>query len=185
MKATIVNWHDLTEQRFSPCLSVGVVYGGSEDHQHATAVCEFLAGQLAESSEIIPTWWSTALVSDPKFSRAAAQAAANSDLILFSLHCRSVPTPEIKNWLQSWPWPHRANPQLLALLHRARTGEGVMEWKACLKTLARRRNMAYVDGPAAAFATTPLWTEPDFEPAYSLADEMQRIEPYLHWGLNE
>ncbi len=184
MEAALTSWERVAAPRLSAPLSVAVIYGTCDDHERATRFCEYLVDQLSESGEISATWWRMSLLSDPKFSQAAARAVANSDLILFSLECDQEPAPALKRWLETWPPSAAQKPQLITLLHPLEPGSALEGWSSCLKSLAQAKNLQFVRGPATAF-TQPSPVRTESEPVRWETEDFDRIEPYSHWGLNE
>jgi hypothetical protein len=184
MEAASTRWERVGVSRSGAPLSVAVIYGTCDDHERATRFCEYLVDQLSESGEISATWWRMSFLSEPKFSRAAARAVANSDVILFSLDCNQEPAPAFKRWLETWPALAAQKPQLITLLHPSEPGSALGGWSSCLKSLAQAKNLQFVYGPAPAL-TQWSSSQTDPEPVRWQTEDFDRIEPYSHWGLNE
>lgn len=175
--------HALVRDRFLPfirSLSVAFIYESLDSHRHATAAYEFLLQEIQEDSSLAATWWRTSLVSDPKLSRVAARSIGASDLIVVSVASDSMPSPLVRQWIESWPIAEGRAPKLLVLLQGSDDDDPQpSEWDLYLRDFAARRNVLYLHGSLADTFSVPRPESAEPWKPY------RPIDPYVHWGLNE
>lgn len=164
-------------------LALAFLYQDSATRHHSTLAFEFLLQALDESIELSSTWWRLALLSDPKLARTAARAIGQADLIFVAFNSNHEVPARIDAWLDSWQLARSRRPKLVALLGPA-SALARTHWDARFRLLADRGEILYLPGWFGAGLVEELPGESgQLDPAAGL--EVNRVEPYQHWGLNE
>ena len=126
--------------------SVVAVYEDPAARERAMAFCDQIVNRFWARYEFEVNWWSFALLEQATAARAAAEKAAQADLIIFSA------TPEgdfpltVKAWIESWLEQRGEREGMLAgLMEPADSPSGREGQKHhCLRNAAHRGAMDYL-----------------------------------------
>jgi len=83
-------------------LAVAVVYEDTLTRDRALSVCDELVQQFWAEVDFEITWWRESYLADPDIAMAAAESAANADLIVFSTHAQGELSAAIITWVETW-----------------------------------------------------------------------------------
>lgn len=148
-----------------PSIAICVVYDDDLARDRAQRVGRHLLGELGEFVEISFSLWQADALSRPQIQELADDAAAQSDILLFSWQAGRDVAPEIAQWLDE-ALARRAESErvLVALLECGATvSPQPSPAAACLGRIARKANSDFLfhaepvprRWSALDFATTP------------------------------
>src|SRR5256885_3820941 len=95
---------------------VAVVYDDIASRVRAIHLSESLASRFHGDLDFNFTWWNVRFLKDPQISRLAENAAAQADLVLFSISQASEPAPVLKDWIRRWLAHRESDEGALAVL---------------------------------------------------------------------
>ena len=162
------------EQDFSmDTCKVMVLYENLLARQKAAETCNHMMERLADGPAFELDWWPFHCLTTPALAQFAEEAAAEADIIVFSLHGEEFPK-EIVNWLENWPARRTNASGLLVLLATwAANCPSVMDTPAIqLENVAHRHGMDFLaetHPEAAAMLVGALTTDTEAERAAKAA----------------
>jgi hypothetical protein len=192
---------DLTELQLQPMngepWSVTVVYEDTGARERALRLCHHLVQGFKSEIDFVFNWWRFRYLEDPDIAQAAAQAAAQADIILFSTTNRDDPPEEVRNWTELWVPLRNPGEGVLLVLTEDTESDGLSASPLFrfLRNLARRAAMDCL--PRAA---DEPWSMPSgggmrdiqnraAQGTRILDDILRRTPPApappSHWGINE
>jgi hypothetical protein len=176
----------------SETFSAVIAYEDSVTRNRALQTCDRIMQKLWRDVEFDFSWWRFDFLRDPAIVRAAADAAARSDLILVSAHAGRELSPAVQRWIETWLV--RREPGRGVLVAMIGTAEDQLKgWTPIhvyLREAAQRANMDYlpqvlhaslgrVDGSIETITNRA-------EKVTSLLDDiLHRPSISSHWGINE
>jgi hypothetical protein len=157
--------------------AIAVVYTDRQSRQRAMGLCDSLAGHLPKELQLEFTWWNTRYLHDSQVAQLAADALADSDMVLVSASDAAMLAPEVKNWLErGMRQPHSRERALAAYLDKTDRQADTPSLDLYLRDVARRAHVDY------------LTLEPP-EPSQATSEQPQNISirpsAPSHWGINE
>jgi len=168
--------------------SIAVVYGDAKDRAQAVKVCDHLVERFWTQCEFAVSWWSSAMLERPELAQAAAEKAAQSDLLIFTLTAEEELPMPILCWVESWlKLRGERDGALVNLVAGGLEPErGIGKAHAYLRNVAHRGGMDYLTHEP----ETICWAFPDSVESYtsrahrvtSVLDEIlrtQRVPPEL------
>lgn len=175
--------------------AVTVVYEDTGSRERALNLCHHLAQGFGGEIDFAFTWWRFRYLEDPDIAQAAAQAAAQADILLFSTSSHNDLPEEVRNWTELWV-PRRTSGEgvLLVLTEDADNAElSASPLFLFLRNLARRAAMDCLP----RLADEPWTTSPNIRDLQNRASQGTRVlddilrrvppspAPPTHWGINE
>jgi len=150
---------------------VAVVYDDIAARVRAMHVSENLASRFEGDLDFNFTWWNVRFLKDPQISRLAEDAAAEADLVLFSISQATEPAPALKAWIKRWLALRRSDEGALAVLldQSIATKDQITPLESYLRTVAEGGHMDFLP------RMTPQ------APARTVSVSHQNS----HWGINE
>lgn len=82
--------------------AVAVVYEDTLTRDRAMSVCDELVHQFWTEVDFEISWWRESYLADSDIAMAAADSAANADLIVFSTHAGGELSAGLTTWIESW-----------------------------------------------------------------------------------
>lgn len=176
--------------------TVTVVYEDTGSRERALSLCHHLAQGFRAEIDFNFTWWRFRYLEDTDIAQAAAQAAAASDILLFSASSQHELPEHVQNWTELWlPLRTRADGVLLVLTEDSDgtelSGSPIFRF---LRNVARRASMDCLPRlPDDPWTTPP----PSVYEVQNRAVQGTRIlddilrhappvpQPPTHWGINE
>lgn len=83
-------------------LAVVVAYEDAGTRERAMAVCQGTIAQQWHGLDLDCTWWKFDFLHHPAIAKAAAEAAARADLIIYSVHAEKDLPTVVKAWIKQW-----------------------------------------------------------------------------------
>jgi hypothetical protein len=176
--------------------SVTVVYEDTWARDRAQSLCQHLVQGFEADIDFAFNWWRFRYLADPNIARAAAQAAARADILLFSATNRDDLPDEVRRWTELWiPMRVSGEGVLLVLTEDAEDAELMASpLYLFLRNLASRASMDFLPR-----VSDEPWAPPpnDIRLIQSRATQGTRIlddilrqtppapVPPSHWGINE
>jgi hypothetical protein len=176
--------------------SVTVVYEDTGARERALCLCHQLVRSFQAEIDFAFTWWRFRYLEDPDIAQAAAQAAAQADILLFSVTNRDDPPQEVRNWTELWV-PRRSPGDGVLLVLTEDPEDGGLSASPLfmfLNNVARRASMDCLP----RFSDEPWSTPPDAIQSIQnraaqgtrILDDILRRTPPIHappshWGINE
>lgn len=176
--------------------SVTVVYEDTGSRERALSLCHHLSQGFHTEIEFAFTWWRFRYLEDPDIAQAAAQAAAQADILLFSASGHHELPEEVRSWSELWI-PMRAGREGVLLVLTEDTDDSELSASPLfqsLRNLARRASMDCLPRMTDDPWVTPL---PGIRSIQNRAAQGTRIlddilrrvppspAPPTHWGINE
>jgi hypothetical protein len=190
---------DLSEFRLQPTTvdpwSVTVVYEDTGARERALRLCHHLVQGFKNEIEFIFNWWRFRYLEDPEIAQAAAQAAAQADILLFSATSHEELPEEVRNWTDLWvPLRTSGDGVLLVLAGDEGTELSASPLFRFLRNLAVKASMDCLPREQ-----DELWTSPSASvrsiqnraaQGTRILDDILRHTPPVpsppsHWGINE
>src|SRR5262245_45984565 len=95
---------------------VAVVYDDVASRVRAIRLSENLTNRFAGDLDLNFTWWNIRFLRDPQIAVLAEDAAAEADLVLFSISQVGEPAAALKDWTKRWLARRKSNDGALAVL---------------------------------------------------------------------
>jgi len=176
--------------------SVTVVYEDTGARERALSLCHHLVQGFRTEIDFDFNWWRFRYLEDSDIAQAAAQAAAQADILLFSATSRDDLPEEVRNWTELWvPLRSPGDGVVLVLTEDAESAElSTSPLYLFLRNLARRASMDCLprldDEPwQAPFPGIRNIQNRAAQGTRILDDILRRTPPSLappsHWGINE
>lgn len=168
---------------------VAVVYDDIASRVRAMHLSESLANRFEGDLDFNFTWWNIRFLKDPQISNLAEEAAAEADLVLFSIGEAAEPAPALKAWIRRWLARRQSDEGALAVLldQTIATKDHITPLESYLRKVA--------DGGHMDFLPRMMPVEPDMGPdspnrKASVSDNSVRksfgvAHQNSHWGINE
>ena len=83
-------------------LSVLIVYEDHATRDRAMSTCDSLVRKHWADFEFNFSWWKFAYLRDSAIAAAAAEAARNANVVIFSAHIGKELPPVVKSWVEKW-----------------------------------------------------------------------------------
>lgn len=83
-------------------LSVVIVYEDQATRDRAMATCDYLVKRHWSDFEFDFSWWKFAYLRDPAIAAAAATAASEANMIIFSAQVGKELPPVVRGWVEKW-----------------------------------------------------------------------------------
>ena len=127
-------------------LGIVVVYEDFPARIRIQHVYWMLARELSGEFEFECSWYGFSDLQNPRAAASASAAAANADLIFFSVNGETEPPPAVKAWVESWIGVKAAqDAALAALLNSAkRRNKRRMPIWSYLSRIAQRAGMSFL-----------------------------------------
>jgi hypothetical protein len=175
---------------------VTVVYEDNGARERALSLCHHLVQGFRTEIEFEFNWWRFRYLEDPEIAQAAAQAAAQADILLFSASSSDDLPEEVRNWTELWvPLRNGGDGVLLVLTEDAQNPEfPASPLFIFLRNLARRASMDCLprldDEPWSAPSPGIHSLQNRALQGTRVLDEILRhtppsLAPPSHWGINE
>jgi len=121
-----------------------VAYEDTLTRNRALHLYDHLAQQLLDDYDFQCSWWKFDLLSDSTLHQKSADASAEANMVILSLHARPELTPAQKAWLDSW-LPRRDGRKSALVVIVAGTEEEVRDAESMLIALRRAARLARMD----------------------------------------
>ena len=169
-----------------------IAYEDSLTRNRAMQICDRLMEKFWMDMEFDLSWWRFDFLRDAGIVKAAANAAARSDLILVSAHAgRELPS-HVQKWIETWvPRRELGNGVLVAMIGTSEDQlRGLTPIHVYLREAAQRANLDYlpqvVDAPLNELNTSIETISKRAEKVTSLLDGiLHRPTIPTRWGINE
>ena len=83
-------------------LSVVIVYEDQATRDRAMATCDYLVKRHWSDFEFDFSWWKFAYLRDSAIAAAAASAASEANMIIFSAQLGKELPPVVRGWVEKW-----------------------------------------------------------------------------------
>jgi hypothetical protein len=127
-------------------LGIVVIYEDFPARIRIQQVYWMLMRELSNEFDFECSWYGYDDLQNPRRAASAKAAAANADLILFSVDVESEPPPNVKTWVESWIGTKAAQDAALAALlnsGRRRKRHRMPVWNY-LNDIAQRAGMSFL-----------------------------------------
>jgi hypothetical protein len=133
------DWKTNRKQAFN----VTIIYEAEADGIHAKLVSDQLACSLAGDRELNLNVWSFRVLGIPNIRNIAASAAAEADIVIFSMSGTTPLPPHTEEWIETWAWLiNRSRPGVITLF--ANTGAWSDPIRDRLHRIAKRKDLDFV-----------------------------------------
>jgi hypothetical protein len=133
---TSENWALVADDR--PKFNVVILYEDGHTGKRAKHFYDNVIRQLEDECDFNLELWNFQMIAIPEIADSTAQAAAQADLVIVSLHGKVELPDEIRNWIEEWPrLIVDRDPALVALLDKPQKRRGT-----AASTLAYLRSVA-------------------------------------------
>ena len=175
----------------SEVISAVIAYEDSITRNRALRTCDRIVQKFWKDVEFNFSWWRFDFLRDPAIVRAAADAAARSDLILISAHAGRELSASVQRWIETWLV--RREPGRGVLVAMIGTAEDQLRgWTPIhvyLREAAQRATMDYLphvlDAPLGRLDASIETITNRAEKVTSLLDDILHRPSISHWGINE
>jgi len=147
MSKSILSSHAATSPaRWEPKFPFDLVvaYEDTQTRNRALHLYDHLAQQLLDDYDFQCSWWRFDLLSEPALYQKSADASADANMVVLSLHARKELGPIQKAWLESW-LPRRDGRKSALVVIIAGSDEAVQEAEPMLVSLRRAARLARMD----------------------------------------
>lgn len=130
------------DRRRGKDLSVVAAFEDASTEARVEAFCQSLEAHLGKDCGLVKQMWPVSELRLSQLRTIAAGEAAESDLIIISVHHAETPPVDIQSWAELWlaRKGSKGPAVLLALFDPISAGIS-SELQACFKAIARRGNM--------------------------------------------
>ncbi len=130
------------DRRRGQSLTVVAAYEDASTEARVEQFCSSLAAHLGNDCRLVKQMWPLSELRLPQLRNIAATEAAESDLVIVSVHHAPAPPADIQSWAELWLTLKgaRGPTVLLALFDPISAGISA-ELQSCFKTLAHQGNM--------------------------------------------
>lgn len=194
------SWRGLASLHPAPDASgkcrVAVLYEDTPARERAVWLGHHLALQLTGDLEFEFSWWRFRYLGDPQIADAAAEAASDADILIFSARADSEVPEELREFIDLW-LHHRGDgaPVLVPLVEPA-TAEAIAASPLARLLQDTARNLGMECLLPDQLRESYLFSEPMFglqNRAHQVTNVLDNIlhnagrppAPPLHWGINE
>jgi len=171
--------------------TVFVLYEDAATRQRGLAACDYLVQYFWTEVEFEFHWWRTDFLTDRSLAAAAAEKAAQANMIFLCSTVTQEPSATLKAWFDSWIGSRRAGEgMLMNLITSDAPRPHLPAGELFLLDISRRADLDYL-GTFPATSTGTLPTSPtDVEPwvnqlgsvSHGLLRELPRPP---HFGIND
>jgi hypothetical protein len=176
--------------------AVTVVYEDTGARERALRLCHHLVQGFKTEIEFVFNWWRFRYLEDPDIAQAAAQTAAQADILLFSTSSHEELPEDVRNWTELWvPLRTPGEGVLLVLTGDAEGTElPTSPLFRFLRNLARKASMDCLprdsDEPWTLPSTGVRNIQNRAVQGTRILDDILRRTPPVptppsHWGINE
>jgi len=166
---------------------VAVVYDDIASRVRAIHLSENLASRFEGDLDFNFTWWNIRFLKDPQISTLAENAAAEADLVLFSISKAAEPATPLKNWIRRWLTRRQSDEGALAVLLDQSTAskDQVTPLESYLRKMAEGGHMDFLPRmmPMAAAPSSARHAGDIKAPARDSSGSISHENS--HWGINE
>jgi len=167
---------------------VAIVYDDIASRVRGMHLSENLASRFKGDLDFNFTWWNVRFLKDPQISSLAEEAAAEADLVLFSISQAAEPAPALKNWIRRWLTRRQGDEGAMAVLldQSTATKDQITPLESYLRKVAEGGRMDFL--PRMMPIAVPSRNGGRHS---STATESVRETPVSaphensHWGINE
>jgi hypothetical protein len=123
-----------------PIFNTVVIYEDGPTGRRAKLFCDKLVREFEDECAFSLELWSFQILAIPEFRKAAADAAAQADLVVFSLHGEAGLPARVREWIEIWSRQiFDSGPPLIALVDNPATrGSRNASTLAYLRGVAKR-----------------------------------------------
>ncbi len=167
-----------------------VAYEGTPSHDRARQLCERLLNRFWGDIDFEFSWWSFDFLRDSTMANAAAQAAAEAPLLIFSLHTSAEFPSSVRTWIEASFNQREPERGALAVLMEIPDLQNAAPKLAYLRRMAEQAHLDFLlqglSEPELIRVENP---PPEEKPTGLVTTELKRIlspkDPRSHWGINE
>jgi hypothetical protein len=176
--------------------SVTVVYQDTPGRERAIWLCHHLVREFWAEIDFKFNWWRFRYLAEAGIAEAAAQAAADSDIIIVSARVADELPREVRDWFDSWTVSRESREAALVVLTDSRT-ESDLNRSPSIGFIRAVAERAGVDCLFPLLHSAPYVAR---DPARELYDRAHHVTEVLdeilhhlgppppspsHWGINE
>jgi len=165
---------------------VAVVYDDIASRVRAIHLSENLASRFEGDLDFNFTWWNVRFLKDPQISTLAENAAAEADLVLFSISQAAEPATPLKAWIRRWLARRNSDEGALAVLLDQSTAskDQVTPLESYLRKIAEGGHMDFLPRMTPASQASPRDSRKIKAPA-ATPKAFGVSHENSHWGINE
>ena len=170
---------------------VAVVYDDVASRVRAIRLSESLTSRFAGDLDFNFTWWNIRFLKDPQISVLAEEAAAEADLVLFSISQAGEPAPALKDWVKRWLACRKSNDGALAVLldQSVASKDQITPLESYLRKVAEGGRMDFlpelIPPLTAGIDSRQSLRDPRTERQSSGENPHSLSRENSHWGINE
>jgi hypothetical protein len=177
----------------TPSLKVVIAYEDFATGQRAMRTCQRLMDELGQEFQVRTSLWKFEVLRLPSLKKAAAEDAAEAEMVIISAHGMGDLPAEVHDWMALWLTKKQGGASaLVALLDAAKDdAEGRSPAQSYLQGMARKANLDFF---SRAFPVSDVRAEFSFERIAARAEATssvlegilhQKHPPSRYWGLTQ